>query len=238
MSNSVTLENYITEHEKEFKIISQKRDIDSQMVNNALDIVHKFVINKQLILYGGLAIDYALRIKGDHIYNDEEKPDYDVLSSDNVNDSYEIADILYKAGFDQVSAIRAAHVQTMRVRINFIYVLDISYTPKKVFDSLPFLMYKGMKIIHPDFQRMDQHLSLSFPYGGAPREQLFNRWEKDFKRFALLDKYYPIKFINKVTDLKKITCNLHKLNLFNLNSTNLSPYFAFHFSKMINHFCK
>ena len=192
MTDNSELSEYISEHSNDFKIITEKRNVDAEMINNALDIIHKYIINKQLILYGGLAIDYALRIKGEHIYNEETIPDFVVLSPDSVNNAYEIADILYKAGFEAVNAITAAHIQTMRIRINFIYVLDISYVPVDVFNNLPFLMYKGMKIINPNFQRMDQHLSLSFPFNGVPHEQLFNRWEKDFKRFALLDKYYPI----------------------------------------------
>ena len=211
------LTEYISAHSKEFEIISQKKDIDVEMINNALKIVHQFIIDKQLILYGGLAIDYALRIKGDKIYNEEDRPDFDVLSSDSVNDAYQIADILYNHGFESVQVIKALHIQTMKVRINFIFVLDISYIPIAVFKTLPFLIYKGIKIIHPDFQRMDMHLSLSFPFNGTPREQLFNRWEKDIKRFALLNKYYPIgtnNTINNKIELKTYTFNLNKYNLF------------------------
>ena len=49
-----------------------------------------------------------------------------------------------------------------------------------------------MQIIHPDYQRLDLHASLSFPLANAPLEAIFSRLSKDISRFNKLDKYYPI----------------------------------------------
>ncbi len=48
-----------------------------------------------------------------------------------------------------------------------------------------------MRSVHTDYQRIDVHSSLAFPYDNPPREVIFDRWEKDIKRFNIFDKYYP-----------------------------------------------
>lgn len=178
---------------KDLEVVAQRRDADGPMVDRALEIVRKFIVERGLILFGGLAIDYALRLKGSRIYPDDERPDFDFLSPRSVDDAYDLADILQRAGFEGVGAIRAIHVQTMRVRTNFVYVADIGYAPREVFDRLPTVEYQGMRVIHPDFQRMDQHLAFCFPFNGPPREDVFHRWRKDLKRFNLYDEFYPIE---------------------------------------------
>lgn len=191
-SGAISLMSWISNRSKDFETVAQKRDIDGSMIDRALEIVRKFIIDRKLILFGGLAIDYALRIKGDRIYPDEQRPDFDFFSTRNVDDAYDLADIFYKAGFEEVGAIRAIHAQTMKVRTDFIWVADIGYAPPDVFDKIPTFDYQGMRVVHPDFQRMDMHLALCFPFNGAPREDVFNRWSKDLKRFNLVEKYYPI----------------------------------------------
>jgi hypothetical protein len=149
-----------------------------------------------LIIYGGSSIDYALRLHGDKIYPDEllTIPDLDFYSYDNVEHSYQLADILYSRGYKESRAINAQHMETMRVDlVDNHFIADITYRPKEVFNTLPTLNYNGMKIIHPIFQRIDLHSSLAFPYDNVPREVIFERWSKDIKRFNLLDKYYPVK---------------------------------------------
>jgi hypothetical protein len=176
----------------DYAVIAESLDSDNVMISGALDIVKKFIVERKLILFGGLAIDYALRLKGDKLYSDTKRPDLDFLSPRNVDDAYDLADILTEAGFEAVGAIRGLHVQTMRVRVNFLEVADIGYAPAEIFDKLPTLNYQGMRIIHPDYQRIDMHMAFCFPFSGAPREDIFNRWEKDLKRFNMFENYYPI----------------------------------------------
>ena len=186
-------EKYIDEHVKEYETTAQKKDKDRDMINNALEIVKEFIIRKKLILFGGLAIDYALRLKGDKIYPDEQRPDFDFFSPTSVDDAYELAQIFHDKGFEDVGAVRGIHIQTTKVRVDFCWVADIGYVPKQLYDKIPTIDYKGMRIVHPDYQRMDMHLAFCFPFSGAPREDVFHRWSKDIKRFNLLEKYYPIE---------------------------------------------
>lgn len=188
------LTSWVNDKIKTFEVTAQQHDSDGTMVDRALELVKKFIIERGLILFGGLAIDFALRLKGDHIYPDEQRPDFDFLSTKNIDDAYDLAEILQKAGFENVGAIRAIHVQTMKVRTNFIWVADIGYTPPDIFSKLPTFNYQGMLVIHPDYQRLDMHLAFCFPFNGAPREDVFHRWQKDLKRFNLFEKYYPITY--------------------------------------------
>jgi hypothetical protein len=184
---------HIDDNEESLELIAIKRDKDRDMQERALSIVKEFISERKLILYGGIAIDYSLRLKGSSIYSDDELPDYDFLSPRSVDDAYDLAELLQSKGHHNVSAIRATHVQTMRVRVDFIVVADISYIPESVFKTLEYLEYKDLRILHPNFQRIDMHLSLSFPFLAPPNVAIFNRWRKDIKRFNMFEKYYPLE---------------------------------------------
>lgn len=184
----------------DYKTILQLRDKDYPIITDALTYVVEFIKRHNLIIYGGQAIDFALRLKGDKIYEDDYMPDYDFYSPTNIEHAYELADILSAKGFRNVSAIRAIHPQTMRVRIDYVSCADISFIPLSIYEKLPFIMYSSMRVIHPNFQRMDMHLSLCFPYNDPPREDINHRWEKDIGRFNRLTKHYPISTSDMNTD--------------------------------------
>lgn len=185
--------SYVLQKEEQLKHISQDRNKDKDLIINAQEIVKKFIIDRKLIIFGGLAIDYALRLKGSSIYYDGDLPDYDCVSSRNVDDAYDLGEILTTAGFENVKVIRAKHVETMRVRVNLITVADIGYIPQRYFDQYKFLVYNQLRILHPDIQRLDLHKAFCFPLNNAPMEDIFHRWEKDLYRFNLYEKFYPIK---------------------------------------------
>lgn len=181
------------EHLAEFEAVASRRDKDGAMVDRALEIVRRFITERGLILYGGLAIDYALRLQGSQIYPDGDRPDYDAFSPRNVDDAYDLADILMKAGFAEPGVVRAIHVQTMRVRVDGVFVADLTFMPEKVFVTMPTLDWMGLRVVHPDFQRMDQHLAFCFPFNDPPREDMKHRWKKDAARFNMLCRTYPVR---------------------------------------------
>jgi hypothetical protein len=178
--------------EKEFAVVAQQRDADGEMVDRALEVVRDFIREREVILFGGLAIDYALRLKGGSIYPEGQRPDFDFLSPQSVEDACDLADILARAGFPGVAAVRAIHVQTMRVRVDSVWVADVGHVPRDVFTAIPTFEYQGMRVAHPDFQRLDTHLAFCFPFNNPPREDVFHRWRKDAKRLSLLQAAYPI----------------------------------------------
>jgi hypothetical protein len=152
------------------------------MYQDVVDViieVKEFIRKKKLIIYGGTAIDFALRLKGDKIYPDESLSvaDLDFFSPNSVEDAYELADMLYNKGYKEARSIVALHVITMRVDMgDNHFIADISYIPRDVYDKIPYLTYDGMRIVHPDFQKIDLHSSLSFPYDNTPMEVIFHRW--------------------------------------------------------------
>lgn len=180
----------------EYEDISIKFDPAYENIDKIIAELTKFISKHKLIIYGGLAIDYALRLHGDKIYADDLlQVDYDFMSPDSVNHAQEFGKIVYElTGRDNVRVMNAMHIKTMRVDIGDNHFLaDVSYVPKDVFVKLPYLEYANMRIIHPNLQRIDMHSSLAFPYDNAPTEVIFHRWNKDIKRFNLLAKYYPIE---------------------------------------------
>ena len=179
----------------------------------AIAIVKEFITANKLIVYGGSAIDYALRLHGDSIYNDSSLtvPDLDFYSPTHAEHSYALADILFDAGYTSARAIVATYQRTMRVdAIDNHFIADISYVPPEIFEQLPYLVYENMRIIHPDFQRIDIHSALSVPYGNPPTEDIFSRWKKDIERFNKLDIHYPIVVpkLNNTLQMQKITIPL------------------------------
>ena len=172
--------------------IAQSRDADAPLAARALEVVRAFIAERGLILYGGLAIDQALRLKGGGIYPEGHPPDYDCYSPRSVDDAYDLAERLAAAGFPLVGAIPAIHQQTMRVKTDFVFVADISYAPPAVFARLPTLAYRGLRVLHPDYQRADMHLAFCFPFNAPPREDVFHRFPKDLQRFRLFQEHYPV----------------------------------------------
>jgi len=183
------------ENSKKYEHIATLNDPAFGSLLVAAELVKQFIIDNKLIIYGGMAIDYALRLRGGAIYPDDYIDfDFDFYSPANVEHSYQLADIFYKHGFKESRSINATHVGTMRVDlVSNHFIADLSYRPQEVFDKLPYLEYQGMRIIHPLFQRIDIHSSLSFPYDDSPREVVFARWGKDIKRFNKLAEYYPVE---------------------------------------------
>jgi hypothetical protein len=188
----------ILDDDKEFEDIAAKRSPHRAETLAALEIVKKFIVSKKLIIYGGMAIDYALKHAGHvGIYTDETIPDYDFISPNFFEDSIELTDILFKAGYGTTSAVNAIHITTRKVRVNFEWVADITYYPQNIFDSIPYLEYNGLRFVPPSYQLMDMHIELCYPYDNPPWEVLRHRTRKTIKRFKLMNEVHPMKISDK-----------------------------------------
>ena len=185
--------SHILANDKKYEDFNVKNSDSYNDIERALEVVKSFIIRKKLILYGGMAVDLALKAaKHKGIYDDNAVPDYDFYSPDFYNDSNELADIFEKKGFTSISSINAMHVSTRRVRINFIVVADVSYIPPEIFKNIPTMVVQGMRIVHPNFQRMDFHRSMTYAFEKPPLEVMLHRGYKDQKRFPMIAKQYPI----------------------------------------------
>lgn len=192
--------------------IQHQADIGRKSMIDGSEIVRGYIAKTGGILYGGTAIDLALRLVGDQIYPDDEAPDLDFYAKNNVEDAYVLADIFYENGHAAARAINARHVKTMKVDVsNGVFVADISFCPAQVFDEIPYLMSAtspSTKIVHPIFQRVDMHSALAIPYDNTPLEVIFHRWHKDLCRFNKLANAYPVATIREKWFTFENTANL------------------------------
>jgi len=172
-----------TAEEKQGKLVA-----NSPEIKRIIGIVENFLRQKQLICYGGTAINNILP-KQDQFYNkDVEIPDYDFYSWNALINAKELVDIYIKEGFVEVEAKSGQHHGTYKVYVNFIPVADISYIPKDLFNAIKreAIRVAGILYAPPNLLRMGMYLELSRPDGDV------SRWEKVLKRLTLLNRNYPL----------------------------------------------
>ena len=165
-----------------------RRVVNSEDIKNIIKIVEDFISHKNLICYGGTAINNILP-QEDQFYNkDAEIPDYDFFTPNALEDAKELADIYYKAGFTDVEAKSGQHHGTYKVFVNYIPVADITHLAKEIYTVLKkeAIRVAGILYAPPNFLRMSMYLELSRPAGDI------SRWEKVLKRLILLNKNYPL----------------------------------------------
>jgi len=166
-----------------------RRQVNSPDIKVIISIVENFIKRKNLICYGGTAINNILP-ESDQFYNkDVEIPDYDFFSPNALEDAKELADIYYKQGYVDVEAKSGQHYGTYKVFVNYIPVADITHLNKEIFNALKkdSIRVAGVLYAPPNFLRMSMYLELSRPAGDI------SRWEKVLKRLMLLNKNYPLK---------------------------------------------
>ena len=169
-----------------------RRVVSSEDIKKMITILENFIKRKNLICYGGTAINNILP-KEDQFYDKNvEVPDYDFFTKNSLDDAKELADIYYNEGFTDVEAKSGQHHGTYKVFVNFIPVADLTQLPKEIFDSLhkESIRVAGILYAPSNFLRMSMYLELSRPVGDT------SRWEKVLKRLTLLNKHHPMTQIN------------------------------------------
>jgi len=166
-----------------------KRVVSSPEVRDMIDIVENFIRKRQLICYGGTAINNILPVHDQFYDREAELPDYDFYSPDSLQDAKDLADAFFLKGYNEVEAKSGVHHGTYKVFCNGIALADITYLPNELFRVIfkDAIKVKGILYCPPNFLRMSMYLELSRPAGDV------SRWEKIAKRLALLNKHYPVK---------------------------------------------
>lgn len=169
--------------------IRSRRAVSSDEIKQILKIVETFIINKKLVCYGGTAINNILPSYAQFYDSEVELPDYDFFSDNALEDAKELADIYYKAGYEDVEAKSGVHEGTFKVFVNYIPIADITEIISPLFSKLQkeAIMRAGILYAPPNYLRMAMFLELSRPEGDV------SRWEKVLKRLTLLNKFYPLK---------------------------------------------
>jgi len=163
--------------------------IQDPKVKNIISTVEEFIARKKLVCYGGTAINNILPEDAQFYNKDIELPDYDFYSDNALDDAKELADIYYKAGYEDVEAKSGVHHGTYKVFVNFTGIADITQMEPALFKTISrdAIVKKGIRYAPPDFLRMAMYLELSRPDGDV------SRWEKVQKRLTLLNTHYPLK---------------------------------------------
>jgi hypothetical protein len=167
----------------------KKKVAQSPELAKLIEILEDFLKKKELICYGGTALNNILP-KEDQFYDKSiDVPDYDFYSSNALEDAKELADIYVKMGYDDVEAKSGMHVGTFKVQVNFIPLADITQMEHKLFKAIKKESIKKEGILYApaNFLRLNVYKELSRPDGQV------DRWEKIYKRLLLLNKHYPIK---------------------------------------------
>ena len=161
-------------------------------VQEIISIVEKFIADKKLVCYGGTAINNILPEDAQFYNKDIELPDYDFYSNNALDHAKELADIYYKAGYEDVEAKSGVHHGTYKVFVNFTGIADITQMEPDLFKAISrdAIIKKNIRYAPPDFLRMAMYLELSRPDGDV------SRWEKVQKRLTLLNIHYPLKGYN------------------------------------------
>lgn len=167
---------------------SGKEIVASTDIKRMITILEQFLKDKQLICYGGTAINNILPLEAQFYDKTSEVPDYDFYSYSALDHAKELANIYYKNGFTNVEAKSGMHMGTFKVFVNFFPVADITFLPIELFNALKTQTMTVDNILYcpPNFLRMGMYLELSRPKGDV------SRWEKVLSRLNLLNTYYPI----------------------------------------------
>ena len=192
-------------------------DFNHDSIEKALHKTAEYVSKHKLMLTGGTAIDMALRAKGTFLYDDNALPDYDIISDQNLIHATELAKLLCEEGFQDINVISAIHVTTVRVRIKNVTILDATYVPSILIKQIPYLDVQtkdfNFRIVHPNYQKIDQRLSLSaLMLDTGATLNIFNRLIKDTKRNEMLRTWYQLPNpSNEHVKMKRIKIKLNDI---------------------------
>jgi hypothetical protein len=156
--------------------------------------IESFIKKKNLIGYGGTAINHALP-KEAQFYQSSDIPDYDFFSTHAIEDIKELADILYPHVYH--IEVKPAVIQgTYKLFVNYLPLVDMTQLEESLFHNLWMDSFQkdGIHYVPYNYLRMSMYQELSRPMGDV------SRWTKIFKRLELLNDHRP--FIIRKCDVR------------------------------------
>lgn len=154
-------------------------------------LIEEFIQKKELICYGGTAINNYLP-KEKQFYEDDDIPDYDCFSVNSLKDSVELSNILIKNNIENIEVRAAMFKGTYKIFINFIPIVDITHIEQDVFLNIYNKSKKINNLLYapPNYLKISLYQELSRPLGDL------SRWEKVYSRLELFNKYQPLYVSN------------------------------------------
>jgi len=153
--------------------------------------IEKFIASKQLICYGGMAINAYLPNEK-QFYDKSDIPDYDCFSPNSIKDAIALANILSKNNMEKVEVKSAMFPGTMKIYVNFIPIVDITQIIPEIFYNIQKKAVKINNILYapPNYLKISLYQELSRPLGDI------GRWEKIYERLNLLNQSHPLYIKN------------------------------------------
>jgi len=183
---------------KLFNDRNKAQEAQDPEIKKLLGIVTDFIRDKKLIIYGGSALS-ALLPPADKFYDySKEIPDYDFFSSNAQEDSMELADRFYAAGYKDTQARSGVHLNTFKVSGSFTQLADISQLPVEIMEQMDVVKTEdGLLVAGPLYLRIDLYKQLA-------EQNQPDRWPKVWKRMQLLNRNYPMPCMQE--SLKPMLC--------------------------------
>ncbi len=160
--------------------------------------IERFIIDKKLIGYGGMAINTLLP-KDKQFYEDIDVPDYDFFSPHAKSDAIHLSNLLAKT-YEDIEVKSAVNDGTFKIFVNFIPIVDITQIDESLYNNLleKSIYNKGIYYAPYNYLRMSMYLELSRPLGDI------SRWEKVYNRLQLLNHSHPLLLRNCNVEEKKL----------------------------------
>ena len=215
--------NIIKESEKirDIKILPHK-----EKMLKATDIVKQYIIENKRKVFGGMAVNEAIKKKAPKkaFYTKDVFPDYDFYSPEPVKDMIKISNLLHDAGFKDVIAKEAFHDYTYKISAELYEneLADISYIWSYNYHKIPTFVVNNIHFVSPNFQIMDMYRILTNPMTG------WFKVEQTYERCKLLEHFY----LNKTK--KELQKNVYKLSTLD----KIPKYFTNLTKNIINNFIK
>jgi len=162
-------------------------------IRNVYKDILSFISERKLIIYGGTALDCALKSVGQPgYYNEWELGDIDFYST-SLTDIIDLANNLHIKGYVGVTVSEALHVETYALFVNGKLYCEFSYVPKKIVGYIPYLIVdhkfdnwkSKLKVVHPHFAFIDMLRMFTDMSAGF-------RWEKQYGRLQQMNLYFPL----------------------------------------------
>jgi hypothetical protein len=212
-SRKAVFQNYYTE-EDYTEVLVKLPDIIKEVLKKTGEVMEPTINEKKKIMgtindfirrkgrkvYGGTAINEALKVKNpdDAIYDEYTFSDVEFYSTTPVVDLVELANELYAKGYKFVVGQEAVHEETYTIFVNFQIYCDITYVPVRIYNGIKTLIIDGINYCDPHFILIDQLRIINQPLTAAEQ-----RWEKTFKRMYKLLKNYPFEYFDKSIKIPK-----------------------------------
>lgn len=176
------LKKEVSIYQDEFKLCNY---LGKDKCYKIIEIIKDFIKSKKRVIYGGMAINASLPEK-EKIYSGENY-DFDIYSSTPKRDLVELVNRLSSLDVPYLSGMESGHPGVFKLFIYFLPIVDITFLPQYIIDKIPLFEENGFYYPQPQFLKNDILLSLT--------NNIYSsyRWEKDYSRYALLNKYYQFE---------------------------------------------